>query len=201
MNGERLLLVGCGILAREVRSLIEKNGWPLDTCFLDSTLHCKFHSLEQSLRAALARNKHRRVIVFYGCCHPLMEKMVEEAHTFRTEGQNCIEMLLGRETFARELERGAFFLFDDWARRWESIVTGTFGTKNVDVIRDMIQGDRKYLLCIRTPYSADFQAEAEKAGALVDLPLEWINVTLDKLESVLAAAVKLKLEELEWTAR
>ena len=38
MVENRLLLLGCGILRKETRLLIEKNRWPMDTMFLDSAL-------------------------------------------------------------------------------------------------------------------------------------------------------------------
>lgn len=188
------LLLGCGILRNEIRFLIEKNGWPLETHFLDSALHIDFDKLSLTLTTALDRHAERETIVFYGACHPLMDKMLTAAYTFRTEGQNCVEMLLGPELFTAELEQGAFFLLEEWARRWERIVTATFGT-NLKVIREIYQSDRNYLLAIRTPCSADFRDEAEKAGRLVGLPLRWLDVSLDHLEEVLQDAFDRKMQE------
>jgi len=189
-----LLLLGCGILQREIRFLIEKNGWPLETHFLDSALHIDFDKLSQALTATLKQHQERETIVFYGACHPLMEKMLTSANTFRTVGQNCVEMLLGPERFTNELEQGAFFLLEEWARRWERIVTATFGT-NREVIREIYQADRGYLLCLSTPCSGDFRGEAEEAGRLVGLPLRWLDVSLDHLESVLITAIAQKQGE------
>jgi hypothetical protein len=187
------LLLGCGILQKEIRSLIQKNGWPLETHFLDSSLHIDFDKLNQALTSALSQHAERETIVFYGACHPLMEKILDSAGTFRTAGQNCVEMLLGNERFTKELEQGAFFLLEEWARRWERVVTATFGT-NREVIREMYQGDRNYLLCVSTPCSGDFRAEAEEAGRLVGLPLRWMEISLDHLETVLREAMDRKCE-------
>lgn len=189
MTGDRLLLLGCGILKKEVEFLIAGNDWPMDTLFLDSALHADFDSLAKGLTSALARHRDENVIVFYGTCHPLMERMLDEAHAFRTRGQNCCEMLLGHDLFSRELTNGAYFLLEEWARRWEDIQARTFNTKNLDLIRDIFQGDRKYLLGLRTPCSGDFTAEAEAAGRMVGLPLRWLDVSLDHLESVLLEAM------------
>jgi len=188
-NEGRMLLLGCGVLQTEIRFLIEKNAWPLDTYFLDSALHCEFDRLSASLTAALDEHRGRKIIVFYGCCHPLMDQMLAQAGAIRTEGQNCIDMLLGNARFSQELENGAFFLLEEWARRWEYIVTKTFGTTNVEIIREIFGEDRKYLLGVRTPCSGDFTAVAEKAGEFVDLPLRWTDVTLDNLEAVLQQAM------------
>ena len=195
MSDNGMLLIGCGILRSEVRLLIGRNNWPLRTLILDSALHVDFDRLADSLTAALARHRREKVIVFYGTCHPLMERMLTEAGTFRTEGQNCVEMLLGHEMFHAELTNGAYFLLEDWARRWEQILTCTFNTKNLEVIRDIFQGDRKYLLGLRTPCSGNFTAEAEEASRMVGLPLRWLDVGLDHLESVLREAVTRKRGE------
>jgi hypothetical protein len=194
----RVFLMGCGILKDEVRYLIDKNKWPVDTTFFDSALHCEFDKLSHCLTTGLSKHAERNVVVFYGACHPRMERILDEAHTFRTEGQNCVDMLLGNELFTRELLAGAFFLLEEWSHRWEYIVTKSFGTTNWEVIREMFGGDRKYLLCLRTPCSGDFSRDAEEAGRLVGLPLRWMDVSLDHLEAVLAEAITRKLKERAW---
>lgn len=193
---DRLLLVGCGVLKKEITLLIRKNGWPMDTLFLDSSLHTDFDELGNGLTGALAAVRDRKTIVFYGSCHPLMDRILAEAGTFRTEGRNCVDMLLGYDVFMEELSRGAFFLTEEWARHWESMMMKTFGTDNREIIRKIFHEDRNCLLCLRTPCTGDFTAEAEAAGRLVDLPLRWMDVTLDHFESVLRTAVARKLREL-----
>jgi hypothetical protein len=182
------LLLGCGILHKEIRFLIEKNGWSLDTDFLDSSLHVNFEKLAHALQTGILRNRGRDIVVFYGCCHPRMEKILETAHTHRTEGQNCVEMLLGREAFMRELTAGAFFLLEDWALRWDQAIGNTFGD-NPEVVREIFQLSSKSLLCLRTPCSGDFELAAIEAGKKIGLPLRWMDVNLDHLEAVLHKAV------------
>ena len=191
-----LLLVGCGILQEEVRFLIKKNNWPVETFFIDSALHVDFGKLSQALNEALAQYVSRDVIVFYGCCHPQMEKILSSARTIRTVGQNCVEMLLGTEVFTRELEQGAFFLLEEWARRWEQIMGSVFGT-NKEIMREILQGDRGYLLGITTPCSVDFKAEAEEAGRMAGLQVRWMDISLDHLESVLQDVIDKKTREIE----
>jgi hypothetical protein len=188
------LVAGCGILQKEIRFLIQKNGWPLETFFLDSSLHIDYDRLSRGLKSVLDRHANRDLTVFYGACHPLMDRIIGAAGVTRTHGQNCVEMLLGHEAFTHELEGGAFFLLEEWAWRWEEIVTATLGT-NLKVIRDIYQSDRNVLLCLRTPCSGNFEAEAEEAGRLVGLPLRWMDVPLDHLEAVLQEAVAKRRRE------
>ncbi len=191
-EGRNCLLLGCGILQKEVRFLIEKNSWPLDTEFLDSSLHVNFEKLAHALQTGILRNRGRDIVVFYGCCHPRMDKILETAHTFRTEGQNCVEMLLGRDKFMQELSDGAFFLMEDWALRWDEAIGKTFGD-NPEVVREIFQLSSKFLLCLRTPCSGNFEREAEAIGLKIGLPVRWQDVGLDHLEEVLRAAVVRKL--------
>lgn len=195
---EPIRMVGCGILHREVDSLIKKNGWNVETQFLDSALHNYLNKLSSQLEGALDFNerKGRRTIVFYGSCHPLMEKILCNHGTIRTQGQNCIAMLLGPERFMEHLVKGAYFLLEDWALTWEPMITEAFGS-NPAVVREIFHSSHKYVIAIRTPCSTDFTAAAEAAARFIDMPLEWMDVDLDHLESVLAEAIDRKQHPLE----
>jgi hypothetical protein len=185
-----LRMVGCGILHKEIDYLIAKNGWKVETEFLDSALHNYFNRLSTELDGALERDDQagRDTVVFYGSCHPKMDGILQQHHTVRTQGQNCIVMLLGYELFMEELGKGAYFLLEDWALTWEPMLTQAFGN-NVTVLREIFHSGHQHMIAIRTPCSNDFTAEAEAAAAYVDLPLRWMDVSLDHLESVLAEAI------------
>jgi hypothetical protein len=190
-----MVMVGCGILHKEVDRLIKKNCWNLETQFLVSSLHNYFDKLYAQLDAALDFDdeKGRQTVVFYGSCHPRMDDLLEKHHTLRTQGQNCIVMLLGYERFMEELEKGAYFLLEDWALTWEPMITACFGA-NLAVVREIFHSSHKYIIAIRTPCSTDFTAAAEAAARFVDLPLVWMDANLDHLESVLADAIDRKLK-------
>ncbi|CAG0990375.1 hypothetical protein ARNL5_03193 [Anaerolineae bacterium] len=189
---EQTVLIGCGILAREIRTLIRKNHWPLETVLLDSDLHNDYCSLEKALASSLSEHQTDRTVVFYGCCHPRIDEIVAGAATVRTQGQNCIEMLLGRDVFTTELEQGAYFLVEPWARNWHRVIMHAFGTANPDVIRSIFNEDRRYLLALRTPCTTDFTVDAEEAGRIAGLPVRWMDVSLDHLEHTLRAAFVLR---------
>jgi len=196
-SSDQLVMVGCSILHKEVDSLIKKNKWHLQTHYLDSALHSYVNKLSKALNEALDEEeaKGKNTVVFYGSCHPGMDSFIETHQSCRTRGQNCIVMLLGYEYFMRELSQGAFFLLEDWALSWEKELIKSFGN-NTGVIRDIFHSSHKYILAIRTPYSSDYTATAEKAAAFVDLPLRWIDVNLQELERVMTEAIKNKLDKL-----
>lgn len=191
---EKPLLLGCGILQKEIRMLQAKNHWEMDTHFLQSALHIHLQKLQDALTSALEEHRDRECIVFYGACHPLMDEMLEQAHTFRTRGVNCLEMLLGKERYKTELENGAFFLLEEWAFKWDEVIDATFH-HNEEVMRRVFQEDRKYILAVRTPTSGDFSKEAEAAAKKVGLPLRTMEVSLEHLETVLQEALERRRKE------
>jgi hypothetical protein len=197
MNGP-LRMVGCGILRKEVDFLIAKNGWNVETEFLDSALHNYLNRLSKELDGALTNDEQagRNTVVFYGSCHPQMDDILKHHHTLRTHGQNCIVMLLGYEQFMEELAKGAYFLLEDWALTWEPMLTQAFGN-NREVLREIFHGSHQYMIAIRTPCSSNFTSAAEAAAAYVDLPLQWMDTSLDHLESVLADAIARKQHPLD----
>ena len=195
-NQPPLTMIGCGILRKEVERLIEKNRWNVHTHFLDSALHNYLNRLSNELNQALDEREKRgeKTVVLYGSCHPLMETYMEQHHTCRTRGQNCIVMLLGYEKFMQELEKGAYFLLEDWALTWEPMITACFGN-NLEVVREIFHSSHKYILALKTPCNGDFAQAAETAARFVDLPLQWMDVSLDHLEQVLAEAIEQRLAQ------
>ncbi len=185
-----LCMVGCGILQKEVDYLIKKNGWNVETRYLDSSLHNYLGRLHDELDGALTEQERQGVqpVVFYGACHPKMSDLLAQHHTHRTEGQNCIVMLLGYAQFMHKLGQGAYFLLEEWALTWEPMLIKAFGA-NLDVVREIFRGSHKEMMAIRTPCSADFTQAAEAAARFVDLPLSWMEVNLDHLEQVLHDAL------------
>lgn len=187
-SSNKPLLIGCGIFKKEIKWIDEQNNWNLETDFLPSALHVNFNKLSSTLTHTLEEHKDDEKIVFYGACHPQMEKILEDANTFRTCGVNCVEMLIGHDMYMKELENGAFFLLEDWALNWEKVIIETFGN-NQEVIRQIFQGDRKYILAIKTPVSCDFSSEAEAVAEYLGMPLKFMDVSLNRLEKVIEGAV------------
>lgn len=55
--------------------------------------------------------------------------------------------------------------------------------------REIFQLSNKSLLCLRTPCSGDFEAEAIAIGEKIGLPLRWMDVDLQQLDRVLREAM------------
>ena len=184
----RLMLIACGIFRKEIELLVQKNSWPVKTRFLDSSLHVDFNKLSAALTRSLSRCREDTPLVVYGACHPRMESILADANAARTPGQNCVEIVLGRDRFTEEISKGAFFLFEDWAKRWENTGFAPFN-KRPDIMREIFQDAHKYLLAIRTTCSGNYKEQAENVSRLVGLPLFWTDVGLEHLEQTLSLGI------------
>lgn len=184
MTEQTVPMVGCGILKKEIDFLIQKNSWSTDVIYLPSSLHIDFEKLDISMHRAaqqLQSDNSQELAVVYGMCHPLINSFMQEMKGHRTEGQNCVELLLGKELFSSYLSQGGFFLMEDWACHWDNVVYKAFG-ENPEIIREIFSEEHSFLLCIRTPVSKDFSSEAEAVSKKTGLPLRWIDITLNHLE-------------------
>ncbi|WP_346354781.1 DUF1638 domain-containing protein [Azotosporobacter soli] len=195
MEGEaRYLLVGCGVLEKEMTYLIKKNKWPLDSIFLDATLHADIDKLAETLSNVLNEHAKEDLIVFYGECHPCMEEITRKANAVRVDAQNCMEMILGRERFRMEVEQRAFFLLEALILCWDDAIKMAFG-ENLRIAREIFQSEQDYFLYIKTPCSGDVMLRAEVISRCLGLPLRSMEVSLDQLEAAVSDAIAKKRGE------
>ncbi len=186
--------IGCGILNKEIEYILKKNKLSVNIRFLNSSLHNNFDKLYMGLETELKNCEVKKSVVFYGCCHPLIDKLLVGYSAKRTVGQNCISMLIGEDYFESEEKKGAYFLVEDWANNWEMLLYEEFG-KNIEIIREIFRESRKYILAINTPFSSNYAFRAEKFSEAVELPLVWIDTNLEHLENCLLDAFKNVMEQ------
>lgn len=195
-KGKSLVLIGCGTLEAEVNFIISKNSWPIKTEFLSSVLHIEHDTLYNSLKERLDSRPDSRKVIFYGECHPAIDRLVEEYDAVRYTGQNCVESLLGRARFDSLMAEGAFFLLKSWALKWDNILEKVFGSR-VNIAREIFKTRHNYFLALRTVCSGDYQREAEAVSELMDMPLLWLDISLDNLERNLSTTILRQLEGVE----
>ncbi|MDC7234036.1 MAG: DUF1638 domain-containing protein [Spirochaetales bacterium] len=183
-------LLSCGILKNEINLLIKNNNWDITPAYLCSSLHVDFGKLKSGIQKKLAgMSPTDPKIIVYGTCHPQIDSFYRDNGGIRTEGQNCIELLLGHERFQNELAQGAFFLMEDWARRWDYVTRQAFG-ENPEGMKEIFRDSHKYFLAINTPCSGDFRIEAEAVSRQIGLPLRWLDTDLRILEEKILTCMK-----------
>ena len=118
---DKILILACGALAKEIAVLIRLNGWThLQTRFLPAKLHNTPEKIADQLRINLqgAQAKFSRIFIGYADCGTggKIDSLLEEFQVQRLPGAHCYEFFSGKDSFAELMEEeiGSFFLTDFW---------------------------------------------------------------------------------------
>jgi Protein of unknown function (DUF1638) len=109
--------IACSVFKAEIESLKARGRVALDFDYLDSMLHMDSGGLRGSMDASVEAAAGGGVLLAYGECHPFMDAYAGDPGIRRTEGVNCVEILLGPERYARMRREGAFFFMPEWTLR------------------------------------------------------------------------------------
>ncbi|WP_459917705.1 DUF1638 domain-containing protein [Desulfocicer niacini] len=131
----------------------------------------------KSWKKALQHYGNGPKAVIYGTCHPCMDVFIEQGNAQRTRGQNCVEHLLGKEQFDYHLEKGAFFIMDDRASRWDFITGLAFGGTS-EIIREIFSIEHTHLLGLEPPCTESLLALERFQNAPDDFDLVITDMTM-----------------------
>lgn len=130
----RVLVIGCGALAREIAALRAANGWPhLDVRCLPPELHNRPERIPGAVRDAIraSRERYSTIFVAYGDCGTggALDGVLREERVERIPGAHCYEFFTGSETFAAlaDEEPGTFYVTDFLLRHFDRLVVRGLG--------------------------------------------------------------------------
>jgi hypothetical protein len=130
----RVLVIGCGALARELVAVIDQAGLVnVDLTCLPATLHNRPGGIPALVREKIraARPRYRDIFVAYADCGTggLLDAMLADEGVERLPGAHCYEFYAGAATFATiaNEELGTFFLTDFLARNFDRLVIRGLG--------------------------------------------------------------------------
>ena len=166
----RVLLIGCGALAREVLDLIEANGWThLDLHCLPAILHNHPDQIPAAVEAAVTarRDDYASVYVLYADCGTggLLQTTCDRLGVQMLDGPHCYSFFEGNAGFAARDEITAFYLTDFLVKQFDAFVWKPMGLDRHPELRDMLFGNYTKLV-----YQAqtDDPALVEKARSCAD---------------------------------
>ena len=128
----KVLIVGCGALAREIIALT-RHLPNVDVTCLPATLHNRPGGIPAAVSDRIRRRRagYDRVFVAYADCGTggLLDRVLEEEGVERLPGAHCYEFYAGRPDFARltDEEPATFFLTDFLARNFDRLVVKGLG--------------------------------------------------------------------------
>ena len=147
----RVLLVGCGALAREVLALKALNGWDhLDLHCLPAILHNRPEKIVPEVRRVVSERRagYETVFVLYADCGTggQLEAACADMGVGMLRGPHCYAFYEGVETFADRGEVTSFYLTDFLARQFDAFVWEPLGLDRHPELRDMYFGNYERLV-------------------------------------------------------
>jgi hypothetical protein len=177
-NEERVLVVGCGALARELVELTR----PLpnvDVACLPPELHNRPGGIPARVRARIRqgrRDGYERIFVAYADCGTggLLDPVLAEEGVERLPGAHCYEFFAGRTDFAAlaDQEPATFWLTDFLARNFERLVIRGLGIDRHPELEQMYFGNYKRLVYLSQTDDPDLLAMAGRAAERLGLEFE-----------------------------
>ena len=126
---DKILILACGALAKEISALIRLNGWShLKTRYLPAILHNTPDKITEQLRMVLqsSQTKFSKIFIGYADCGTggKIDSLLDEFDVQRLPGAHCYEFFAGKQTFAEIMEEeiGSYFLTDFLVKAFEKLV-------------------------------------------------------------------------------
>ncbi|HEX2791426.1 MAG TPA: DUF1638 domain-containing protein [Steroidobacteraceae bacterium] len=194
---DRLLVIACGALAREITALKRASGWSaIDVTCLPPELHNRPERIPAAVGAAIrdARARYARIFVAYADCGTggALDRILAEEGVERLPGAHCYEFFATSAVFAAlaDAEPGTFYLTDFLVRHFERLViAGLAIDRHPELAGEYFRHYRRVLYLAQVT-DAQLQQQARAIAARLGLAYEQRATGYGDLASGLARAVR-----------
>jgi hypothetical protein len=191
----RVLVIGCGALAREVVAVIDQAGLVnVDLTCLPATLHNRPGGIPALVREKIraARPRYETIFVAYADCGTggLLDAMLADEGVERLPGAHCYEFYAGAAAFAAitDEELGTFFLTDFLARNFDRLVIKGLGLDRHPELLATYFGNYRRLVYLAQTEDATLVATARRAAKRLGLAFEHRPTGYGELATSIQAA-------------
>jgi hypothetical protein len=188
----RVLVVGCGALARELVALT-KDLPNVDITCLPATLHNRPGGIPAAVRERIRRRRagYDRVFVAYADCGTggLLDPVIAEEGVERLAGAHCYEFYATSPEFAKlvEDEPATFFLTDFLARNFDRLVIKGLGLDRHPELRDQYFGNYQRLVYLAQTDDPTLTVTARRAARRLGLRYERRRTGYGELATTITA--------------
>ncbi len=176
---DRVLVIGCGALAKELVAIIDQAGLAnVDLTCLPATLHNRPAGITGLVREKIhaARPRYEHIYVAYADCGTggVLDSMLAEEGVERLPGAHCYEFYAGSNAFAAMMDEamGTFFLTDFLARNFDRLVIKGLGIDRYPELRDMYFGNYTRLVYLSQIDDPALVSAARRAARRLGLEFE-----------------------------
>lgn len=196
MRVERLLVIACGALAREIVALKRLNGWAvLDVQCLPPELHNRPEQIPSAVQGAItaARGTHRHIFVAYADCGTggQLDAVLAAEGVERLPGAHCYEFFATAEPFAElaAAEPGTFYLTDFLVRHFDRLVIEGLGIDRHPELATQYFANYRRLVYLSQSPNDSLRRGARKAAQRLGLEYAERETGYGDLANRLAATV------------
>ena len=176
---DRVLVIGCGALARELVAVIDQAGLDnVDLTCLPATLHNRPGGIPALVRKKIheARPRYQHIFIAYADCGTggLLDSMLKDEGVERLPGAHCYEFYAGAAAFAAitDEELGTFFLTDFLARNFDRLVIKGLGLDRHPELLGTYFGNYTRLVFLAQTEDPALVAAARRAARRLGLAFE-----------------------------
>ncbi len=189
---DKILLIACGALAREVLALTRGNGWThLDLHCLPAGLHHRPAKITPAVEKLVREQRDNYVDIFvvYADCGTggLLQAACERLGVQMIAGPHCYSFFEGNDAFAKMDEITAFYLTDFSVRQFDAFIWKPLGLGRHPALRDMYFGNYTKVVYQAQTDNTDLTAKARDCAARLGLPFERRFTGYGDLAPALAA--------------
>ena len=177
---DRVLIIACGALAREILATIETRGLDhIDLTCLPALLHTRPEKIPEAVRDAVRKGRDKgygTIAVGYADCGTggHLEKVCAEEGVEMMAGPHCYAFFSGTDDF---LARGdadfdAFFLTDFLARQFETLIIKGLGIDRHPELKEMYFAHYKRLIFLEQKADPALETKARAAAETLGLEFE-----------------------------
>lgn len=196
-GGQRVLLIACGALAREVLAPLRGNGWShVDVQCLPAELHNRPERIPEAVRGKIraARGLYENILVVYGDCGTsgALDALLAEEGVERIAGPHCYAFYAGQADFeaCQEEEPGTFYLTDFLVRHFQRLVIQGLGLDRHPDLLPLYFGNYSRLVYLAQTDDPALRGRAMAAADRLNLKFECRTTGLGELGAFVASAAR-----------
>lgn len=193
----RVLVIGCGALARELVAVVDQAGLSnVDLTCLPATLHNRPGGIPAAVQAKIraARPRYERIFIAYADCGTggLLDRVLAEEGVERLPGAHCYEFYSGGAAFAamHDEDPATFYLTDFLTRNFDRLVIQGLGLDRHPELLPQYFGNYTRLIYLAQADDPALVRAAQRAAQRLGLTFELRRTGYGALASSVVQAAR-----------
>jgi Protein of unknown function (DUF1638) len=195
-NQNRVLVIACGMIAREVQGVIADLALDhIDLTCLPAEFHHKPSKIAPAMERAILKAKsqgYSKIFAGYAECgtQGALDKVLEKHGVARIEGPHCFSFYIGNRRFIERDDRHLthFFMTDFLARHFRTFLIEPLGLDRHPDLKQIYFGNYTHLHYVAQTEDISLQNKAKEAANFLNLHYSYELTGYGDLGAALQAA-------------